>query len=99
MTRFASLPVMMKPPIMTPSPPSTRTRVEILTGWLTGLGEGLGLGLALGEGLGLGLGDGAGFGVYPAHGDGLAPPQDANGGAGAAPGISDLVSAAHKEGK
>ena len=74
MTRFASLPVMMKPPIMTLSPLFTRRRVEILTGCVAGLGDGDGLGL--GEGLGLGdepgLGEGLGLGDEPGLGDGLA---------------------------
>ena len=81
MTRLASLPVMMKPPIITPSPASTRRRVEILTGCVLGLGEGVGLGLGLGEGLGLGdvpgLGEGLGevpglgLGEVPGLGEGL----------------------------
>jgi hypothetical protein len=78
---------MMKPPIITPSPCSTRRRVEILTGCVAGLGEGLGLALGLGEGLGLGdelgLGDGLGLGEMPGLGDalglglgeGVAPPN------------------------
>lgn len=49
--------------------------MEILTGWVAGLGEGEGLGLALGEGLGLGdvpgLGEGLGLGDVPGLGDGL----------------------------
>src|SRR5436190_1230454 len=71
MTRLDSLPVMMKPPIMTPSPTSTRTRVEILTGWAAGIGLGLGDGLipGLGDGLIPGLGDG----LIPGLGDGPVP--------------------------
>lgn len=47
--------------------------MEILTGWVAGLGEGDGLGLALGEGLGLGdvPGLGEGLGEVPGLGDGL----------------------------
>jgi hypothetical protein len=49
--------------------------VEILTGWVAGLGEGEGLALGLGEGLGLGdvpgLGEGLGLGEVPGLGDGL----------------------------
>jgi hypothetical protein len=59
--------------------------VEILTGWLAGVGEGEGLGLALGEGLGLGdvpgLGEGLGLGDVPGLGDGL--------GLGDVPGLGD----------
>lgn len=64
-----------------PSPASTRTRVEILTGWVAGLGlgEGLGLpeGLGLGDvpGLGLGLGDEPGLGEGLGLGDELGPPK------------------------
>jgi len=58
---------------MTPSPVSTRTRVEILTGCAAGIG--VGDGLALGEGLGLGdvpgLGEGLGLGDVPGLGEGL----------------------------
>src|SRR5687767_8270975 len=78
MTRLASLPVMMKPPIINPSPASTRRRVEILTGCVAGLGEGDGLVLGLGEGLGLGdvpgLGDGLALGDGLGLGEGLALP-------------------------
>lgn len=74
-TRFASFPVMMKPPIITASPDCTRSRVEILTGCVAGLGEGDGLGLALGDGLGLGEelgpGEGLGLGEVPGLGDAL----------------------------
>ena len=66
MTRLDSFPVTMKPPIMTPSPDSTRTRVEILTGCAAGLG--LGDGLMPGEGLGLVPGDG--LGLVPGSGSG-----------------------------
>ena len=53
--------------------------MEILTGWVAGLGEGEGLALGLGEGLGLGdvpglgegLGEGLGLGEVPGLGDGL----------------------------
>ena len=48
MTRFGSLPVTMKPPIMTPSPVSTRTRVEMLTGCAAGLGSVMGSDSAMG---------------------------------------------------
>ena len=80
-TRFASFPVMMKPPIMTASPDWTRRRVEILTGCVAGLGEGDGLALALAEALGLGeavaLGDGLALGEALALGlgEGFAPPM------------------------
>jgi hypothetical protein len=49
--------------------------VEILTGWVAGLGLGEGLALGLGEGLGLGdelgPGDGLGLGDVPGLGDAL----------------------------
>lgn len=47
--------------------------MEILIGWVAGLGEGEGLGLALGlgEGLVLGPGDGLGLGDMPGLGDAL----------------------------
>jgi hypothetical protein len=49
--------------------------VEILIGWVAGLGDGEGLALGLGEGLGLGdvlgPGEGLGLGDVPGLGDGL----------------------------
>src|ERR1044072_9270868 len=82
-TRLGVFPVIIKPPTITPSPLSTRMRVEMLTGCEVGvplglgdglvLGDGLGLGEALGEGLGLGeaLGDGLGLGEALGLGEGL----------------------------
>lgn len=76
-TRLASFPVMMNPPIMTLWPSPTRSRVEILTGCAAGVGEGDGLGLGLGDGLmpgeGLGLGDTPGLGEALGLGLGDAP--------------------------
>src|SRR5436190_1630124 len=79
MTRLASSPVTMKPPTITPSPVSTRRRVEMLRAWAAGLGLGDGLGevpgLGLGEVPGLGLGEvpGLGLGEVPGLGLGEVP--------------------------
>ena len=70
--------------------------MEILTGWVAGLGDGDGLtlgdGLALGDGLGLGdvpgLGEGLGLGDVPGLGDGLGL------GDGAAPPMTLIVALA-----
>ncbi len=81
MTRLDSFPVMMNPPIITPSPVSTLTRVEILSGCAAGLG--LGDGLVPGEGDGLVPGEGDG--LVPGEGDGLVPGE----GDGLVPGLGD----------
>jgi hypothetical protein len=49
--------------------------VEILMGWVAGLGLGEGLALGLGEGLGLGDVPGLGEGLALGLGEGLAPPR------------------------
>ena len=65
--------------------------MEILTGWVAGLGEGEGLALGPGEGLGLGdvpgLGDGLGLGEVPGLGLGDVP--GLGDGLGDVPGLGD----------
>src|SRR5664279_4215080 len=72
-TFFGWVPVIIKPPIRTLSPVSTRRRVEMLPkvpGVIIGVVEGLGVGVA--EGLGVGVAEGFGVGVAEGLGVGVA---------------------------
>src|ERR1700686_266994 len=69
-TGLFAFPVMMKPPIMTLSPTSTRRRVEMFNAW-AGVGEGVGVGVAVGVGVGVAVGGGVGVGVGVAVGVGV----------------------------
>src|SRR5436305_15119152 len=68
-TGLFAFPVMMKPPIMTLSPRSTRRRVEMFKAW-AGVGVGVGVGVALGAGGAVGGAGGVGVGVAGGVGGG-----------------------------
>src|SRR5438105_1785757 len=58
-TCLGALPVMIKPPISTSLPVSTRIRVEILRAWAeAGVGVGVVVGVAVGVSVGVGVGVG-----------------------------------------
>src|SRR2546429_9895694 len=61
-TGLFALPVMMKPPIITLSPMSTRKRVEMFNAW-AGVGVGVGVGVAVGVVVGVAVGVAVGVGV------------------------------------
>src|SRR4051812_2002810 len=52
-TFFGSVPVIIKPPIRTLSPVSTRKRVEMLARVVTGIAVGVAVGVALGVAIGV----------------------------------------------
>src|SRR5688500_3339066 len=64
-TCFEALPVMMNPPMPALSPRSTRRRVDRLTAWEAGVGEGVGEVPGVGVGVGVGVGIGVGVGGGP----------------------------------
>src|SRR5204863_5955252 len=72
-TFFGTLPVTINPPIMTRSPVSTRSRVEMFKAW-AGVGEGdaVGVGVTVGVGGGVAVGVGLGVGGTVALGVGVA---------------------------
>src|SRR5687768_18516601 len=67
-TCFGALPVMMKPPMPALSPRSTRIRVDRLTAWEAGVGDGVGVAVGVGGGVAIGVAVGVAVGVGVAIG-------------------------------